>query len=404
MSKVQMLRTFVNQRLTAAAEEIFELFERTIAEYEEELCRSHKVPDADLNPEVLLHRADIQHVLSKEEVRPERQDWNPSLDQGNLQEPPHIKQEQEELWTNQEGEQLQGLEDADIIKFTFTSVPVKSEEDDEEKPQSSKLHQRITEEPEPARILNPDRHLTPFIHYPTSRSSESQTDDSRFVWDEINEPHSGLNPLQNNEVHVSNTGNTSHSSECATSFGQKEQLQKHRIQTEVKPFRCSICGKRFPQKIYILTHMRTHTGEKPFCCSYCGAGFTQSSNLTSHLKVHTREKPFTCSVCKASFSIKKSLIEHMRIHTGEKPFNCSLCGKRFAQKGHMRRHLSVHTGEKPFLCSVCGKGFAQNVSLKKHSMVHTGEKPFSCNICEKRFTRLEYVKNHKCLGESSRKK
>ncbi|KAJ0032866.1 hypothetical protein NQD34_002947 [Periophthalmus magnuspinnatus] len=40
MSKGQTLRTLVNERLTAAAEEIFALVERTIAEYEEELSRS----------------------------------------------------------------------------------------------------------------------------------------------------------------------------------------------------------------------------------------------------------------------------------------------------------------------------------------------------------------------------
>ncbi|KAK7938802.1 hypothetical protein WMY93_002128 [Mugilogobius chulae] len=39
MSKGEALRGFVNERLTAAAEEIFAQFERTIAEYEEELRR-----------------------------------------------------------------------------------------------------------------------------------------------------------------------------------------------------------------------------------------------------------------------------------------------------------------------------------------------------------------------------
>ena len=46
----------MKQRLTAAAEEIFELFERTIAEYEEELCRQRKLLDAVLQPQVQLHR------------------------------------------------------------------------------------------------------------------------------------------------------------------------------------------------------------------------------------------------------------------------------------------------------------------------------------------------------------
>ncbi|KAK7889196.1 hypothetical protein WMY93_024756 [Mugilogobius chulae] len=38
--KIDVVRALVNKRLTAAAEEIFALVERTIVEYEEELCRS----------------------------------------------------------------------------------------------------------------------------------------------------------------------------------------------------------------------------------------------------------------------------------------------------------------------------------------------------------------------------
>ena len=66
MSKVQMLRASVTQRLTAAAEEIFVLFERSIAEYEEELSRSkeenerqRKLLDAVFNPQLQLHRAGL---------------------------------------------------------------------------------------------------------------------------------------------------------------------------------------------------------------------------------------------------------------------------------------------------------------------------------------------------------
>eukprot|EP00064_Thunnus_orientalis_P026222 superscaffoldBa00015842_g26713 len=39
MSKIEMLRLLINQRLTAAAEEIFGVFGRTIAEYEEQISR-----------------------------------------------------------------------------------------------------------------------------------------------------------------------------------------------------------------------------------------------------------------------------------------------------------------------------------------------------------------------------
>ena len=61
-----MLRASVTQRLTAAAEEIFVLFERSIAEYEEELSRSkeenerqRKLLDAVFNPQLQLHRAGL---------------------------------------------------------------------------------------------------------------------------------------------------------------------------------------------------------------------------------------------------------------------------------------------------------------------------------------------------------
>lgn len=40
MCKVEILRELVKQRLNVAVEEIFGLFERAVAEYEEELCRT----------------------------------------------------------------------------------------------------------------------------------------------------------------------------------------------------------------------------------------------------------------------------------------------------------------------------------------------------------------------------
>ncbi|XP_034096565.1 uncharacterized protein LOC117562785 [Gymnodraco acuticeps] len=65
MSKVQMLLSLKKQRLTA--EEIFALFEKTIAEYEEELSRLkeenkrlQKLLDAVLQPQLRIHRAALR--------------------------------------------------------------------------------------------------------------------------------------------------------------------------------------------------------------------------------------------------------------------------------------------------------------------------------------------------------
>ena len=120
-------------------------------------------------------------MFGQKKVSPEQKEWSFSQDQQDP-EPPHIKDEQEELWTNQE--------EADITGFTFTLVPVKNEDDDEEKPQSSQLHQRQTEQmeteaegqdcggPEPARNSVPDRRLQSGPEDRTEDSPEPDAEDS----------------------------------------------------------------------------------------------------------------------------------------------------------------------------------------------------------------------------------
>ena len=56
MSSVECLREFVTERLTAAAEEIFRVVEKTIVEYEEEIARQRRLLDGVWRPEIRLHR------------------------------------------------------------------------------------------------------------------------------------------------------------------------------------------------------------------------------------------------------------------------------------------------------------------------------------------------------------
>ncbi|XP_070840652.1 zinc finger protein 771-like [Chaetodon trifascialis] len=347
MSKVQMMRAFVNQRLTAAAEEIFGLFERTIAEYEEEMVRQSRLlrdqpaafPEFKEDP--------------PEQQQQQQQQGSPSLDQDPKK--PQIKEEHEELWTNEDGEQPRGPEEADT-SFLFTSVPVKSEEDDEEEPQSSQLHQGQTEEnrdaehlktegdeedcggSEPARSCNPD-----YLQPAGSKTSLcSETEDRHGGLKQIRDPQSDLNTLKSNDM------------------GCNEAK---------KCFSCSECGKRCGNKDHLQIHMKRHSGGKTFACPFCGKKFTKRSNLTTHLRVHTGEKPFTCSVCNTSFSLRCTLVNHMRVHTGEKPFTCSVCSKRFSKKANLTTHMALHTEEKPFRCSICDKRFTWHSQVKNHKCV-----------------------------------
>ncbi|XP_059203373.1 zinc finger protein 91-like [Centropristis striata] len=431
MSKGEMLRVLVKQRITAAAEEIFGLFERTITEYEEELSRSkeenkrqQKLLDAVYNPQLRLHRADVQQLLvHKEEIPSEQQDWSSSLDQKDP-EPPQIKEEQQkDLWIKQEGEQLAELEEADFTEFSFTPVPA---------PEPSQLHQIEQMKtqadgedcggPEPAGNLDPNSHLQPDAEDRSGDSSEPETDDSGD-WIESRDSQSGLKSLKTVDI-PNRTGEKAFScSMCEKRFAKKTYLTRHiRCHTGEKPYSCSICDKRFVRKSQLnhhmmthtkekpyscsvcskgftgsgdlVRHMRIHTGEKPYSCSLCSKGFTGSGDLVRHMRIHTGEKPFSCSVCSKGFNGRRDLEKHMRIHTGEKPFCCSVCGKVFTERGNLERHMRIHTGEKPFSCSVCSKGFTERGNLERHMRIHTGEKPFSCSVCSKGFTERGNLEKH----------
>ncbi|XP_070702882.1 zinc finger protein 79-like [Pempheris klunzingeri] len=379
MSRLHSLKLFVSQRLTAAVDEIFGHLEKTITEYEEELDR--KLLEVELVPDRKLRRAafpaDVQQVLGNlEEAPPEHRDRSPCVDQEDP-EPSHIKEELEEVWTSQEGEQLRGLEEM-------------KEEDDEEKSSSSQLHQSQTEPvagcssgqmgaeadgedcggPEPARNLDPESYFQSVSENKASDCSQPETEVSDDECQVSREPQPGLVPESD-------------------------------VTAAKKSFICCECGRKFGRKDSLRRHMRFHTGEKPYSCSVCGKTFSQRPNLIRHMRCHSGEKPFSCSFCDTSFAVRSALVNHMRIHTGEKPFSCLYCDKSFTQKGGLKKHMTVHTGEKPYSCPVCDKSFSQKANLTYHFSVHTGQKQFSCSVCDKRFTWQSQVKSHKCVGESS---
>ncbi|KAJ7987380.1 hypothetical protein DPEC_G00325890 [Dallia pectoralis] len=121
MSKLQSFCGFVNERLTAAAVEISEAVEKTLLEYLEENDRLRRF--IQMQPGMKRREMDslqFSLTVSEEEVPPQQhweQQWNPSLEKEES-EPTQIKEEQDELWTSQEEEQLHPI---------FTSTCVKSE-------------------------------------------------------------------------------------------------------------------------------------------------------------------------------------------------------------------------------------------------------------------------------------
>ncbi|XP_071355557.1 zinc finger protein 26-like isoform X2 [Trachinotus anak] len=309
--------------------------------------------------------------------------------------PPHIKEEQEELWSSQEGEQLQGLEEADFTKFTFTPVPVKSEDDDdEEKPQSSQLHQSQAEEnreAEPPASSSaehrqtgadgedcggpgPDRNSGPDPADKVSDCSDPDTDDSEF-WKETRQRQSHLVSLTNDEITDRDVGCGSGENRFSCSdvnaSGSLEPESDDSVDSDFwKESRKPQLGLNPLKNIDVsVSDMRYNSFRKPYSCSECGKRFLYICHMKSHMKWHTVQRPFFCSVCGQKCLYRSHLKIHMRTHTGEKPFSCPVCGKKYAHKASMQTHMSVHTVEKQYSCSVCDKSFAWFTELKYHQCV-----------------------------------
>nr|XP_040045662.1 zinc finger protein with KRAB and SCAN domains 8-like isoform X3 [Gasterosteus aculeatus aculeatus] len=363
MSSVENLREFVNERLSAAAEEIFGVFKRTVVEYQEEIDRQRRLLDVLWKPEVRLHRIELpqSRVCKEEELLSDQQlclqERKPSLDQEDP-DPPEIKEEQEELCTSPEGEQLEPKQEA------FTLTPTCEERGHGE----DQLLDSCTDETES--VVQET-----FLEYISFESIAAV---------ELNNDHKLLS-------------HNPHESDGRDQKGVKLSLtsNKEPAPPSEKPFLCRDCGKYFQHRNSLLGHMRrTHRVDQPYVCNTCGKRFSHESVLKAHNRVHSNEKPFSCKTCGKYFKCSYSLKAHMKVHSGERPYSCLTCGKTFTQSSNLKSHIRTHSGEKPHSCTECGKTFTQKSNLKSHIRIHSGERPYSCITCGTTFSRTSRLKRH----------
>ncbi|XP_042072142.1 zinc finger protein 37 homolog isoform X1 [Haplochromis burtoni] len=416
MSSAQYLREFIKERLTAVCEEIFSEVQKTIVQYEEEINRQHRLLDISRKPDRNSHI--IEESLGEQQVC--NQETNSSLDQEDP-EPPQIKEEQEELCSSQEGEQLGRKQEAEDIIVWIDEEQLRLLEmvwkpemqshridlhqqsvHDEEmvtrekqvcnKERNSSLDQ---EDPEPPQIKEEQEELCSsqegeqlglkqeadtFMETPTygeSDYSEPEPNSEQFIshispeaesrdHDESQRVDSGSarnaelkkNRYDRKRSHSQRVNNTS----VSESQSKPQNRHKHLI--------CDICGKLCQKKSKLIRHQRSHTGERPHSCNTCGKRFFQKSHLSDHVKIHSDEKPHLCRTCGKRFKLNSSLQRHVRIHTGEKPHLCRTCGKRFKLNSSLQRHVRIHTGEKPYSCSSCGKRYRRLDHVKIHMKIH----------------------------------
>ncbi|XP_040000571.1 gastrula zinc finger protein xFG20-1-like isoform X5 [Xiphias gladius] len=296
MSSVRHLRELVVDRLTAAAEEIIEVFQKTIVEYEEEINRQRRLLDTVWKPEIRLHRIELpqQHVRKGKEIKEEQE---------------------EELCTRQEGEQLALKQETDTFMLTPTY-----EDSDHREPEPNCDHRLLA--PDSPVAESHDKKGSKHVDPGSTRNAESKPKKRRhkktsYSKNECNSPTTKSHCNTHTELpqqHVYKEEEIKEEQEeelCTSQEGEQLALKQetdtfiltptyeerdqsepgpnsdHTLLSGKKPLKCDTCGKAFQWKSLLIIHLRTHTGEKPYACDTCGKRFSHKSSWNAHLKIHT---------------------------------------------------------------------------------------------------------------------
>uniref|UniRef100_A0A3B5BDF4 Transcriptional repressor CTCF-like n=1 Tax=Stegastes partitus TaxID=144197 RepID=A0A3B5BDF4_9TELE len=263
MSKSDILRGIITEKLSTAAREILAVVERTVTDYEEEASGFRRE----------LDRQRRQLELLQPQVQLERRGQGPP---GCVQ---HVDGTGVDAVTStsQRHQDLEIKEDAAEDEVD-SSVDRDCEEDlhgdDEWNPDSELQLPKPSRKPRPK--TGPSKILK--IHGRKSKSPCRVNHQKTF--------------------------------DCS-------QCGKPKLHTGRDKYICNICGLSL-YDLSLNLHVRTHTNEKPFVCIVCSKGFVANGELKSHMRVHTGEAPYGCSECGRFFKRKNTLDCHVRSHLGIK--------------------------------------------------------------------------------------
>ncbi|KAF4517340.1 hypothetical protein B566_EDAN007295 [Ephemera danica] len=157
--------------------------------------------------------------------------------------------------------------------------------------------------------------------------------------------------------------------------GMEEHRLKHERGEEIilppylRPVKCSICSRNFPNSVRLKEHLRMHNKPKN--------NKRKMSSVNNH---NTRETTFPCVPCLLRFLTQECYDKHIKTHhpdgvpvTTSKPrslefrYPCRYCEKSFGKKYGCDDHeSSVHGSGKRHACEFCGHQFSYHASKWAH--------------------------------------
>ncbi|KAI3371996.1 hypothetical protein L3Q82_006865 [Scortum barcoo] len=390
---------------------------------QQHVCKEGKVP-ADQHTEL-----SEQHVCTEEEVLTDQQlciqERNSSLDS----EPPQIKEEQEELCTSQEGEQLVLKEETETLMLTPT----------DEESHCSEPEQNDDNQP-----------LSQNCYVPESQDQKGD-----------NNVDLGSTRCAESEPQKSHHKSRSHSNSV---YNSNLSEIHHNIQTDKESLKCDTCGKAFRFQSKLQRHMSVHTElprqhvfteevladqqlciqegnsslhredleppqikeeQEDLCISREGRQLVLKQETETFMLTptdedsgHIEDQTLNLNPEKFLIATEKGSVVNMLVtlasdpkgdhhfpthnsqltksqdqkgvehenpgltrsrlpeeksqhHEGQESLKCGACEKGFESKSRLQKHLRIHTGERPYICKTCGKTFRFRSNLTVHIRVHT---------------------------------